>query len=308
MNVIVSGSLAYDRIMDFPGYFQEHILPSKIHVLNVCFQVNGLQEKFGGTAGNIAYALSLLGQKPIISATIGRDHQRYLEWLTRNGISVESIRIIGEEFTASAYITTDRADNQITGFHPGAMKWSSGLDFGKLKPGETLMIVSPGNLDDMVNYPGLCKAKGIDYIFDPGQSLPMLSAEDLIHAIDGCRILIANDYELDLILSKTGLTKETLLRRAGAVIVTAGEKGSLVSRGGGETCIPAAKPKTVKDPTGAGDSYRGGLIAGLMQGERLEQCARMGSACASFAVECLGTQEYRFGAEEFKHRLREIGG
>ena len=308
MDIIVSGSLAYDRIMDFPGYFKEHILPDKIHVLNVCFQVNGLQEKFGGTAGNIAYALSLMGQKPIISATIGRDHHRYLEWLAQNGISTTGIRIIEEEFTASAYITTDRADNQITGFHPGAMKWSSNLDFEKLTPRETLMIVSPGNLGDMVKYPRLCKAKGIDYIFDPGQSLPMLSEEDLAGAIDGCRILIANDYELDLILCKTALTRDALLQKARAVIVTTGEKGSQVFTAGREIRIPAVKPKAVKDPTGAGDSYRGGLITGLLRGEDLEQCARMGSVCASFAVECLGTQEYRFSAAEFRERFTGLNG
>ena len=176
MNIIVSGSLAYDRIMDFPGYFSDHILPEKIHVLNVCFQVNGMKEKFGGTAGNIAYALTLMGEKPIISATIGHDYHRYFEWLAKNGISTENIKIIEDEFTAGAYITTDRADNQITGFNPGAMKYSSALDFDKLDPQKTMVIVSPGNLEDMVNYPGRCKARGIDYIFDPGQSLPMLEA------------------------------------------------------------------------------------------------------------------------------------
>ena len=212
MDIIVSGSLAYDRIMDFPGHFAEHILPEKIHVLNVCFQVNGVKEKFGGTAGNIAYALTLMGEKPGIAATIGHDYQRYFEWLARSGISTENVKIIEDEFTAGAYITTDRADNQITGFNPGAMKFSSALDFDKLNPKETIIIVSPGNLEDMVNYPRMCKARGIDYIFDPGQSLPMLDAKDLVQAIEGCRILISNDYELDLIMSKTGLTKEVLLR------------------------------------------------------------------------------------------------
>ncbi len=308
MNIIVSGSLAYDRIMDFPGYFKEHILPEKIHVLNVCFQVNDMKEKFGGTAGNIAYALALMGQKPLISATIGRDHQRYLEWLTKNGIPTSRIRIIDDEFTASAYITTDQADNQITGFHPGAMKWSSSLDFDRLEARETLVIVSPGNLEDMVKYPRLCKDRGLDYIFDPGQSLPMLAAEDLVQAIEGCRILIANDYELNLILCKTGLSKEAMLRRAQAVIVTKGEMGSLVFTPKSEIRIPAAKPKTVKDPTGAGDAYRGGLICGWVQGKDLEECAKMGSVCASFAVECYGTQEYRFSAEEFRERFAGLNG
>ena len=303
MNIIVSGSLAYDRIMDFPGYFSEHILPEKIHVLNVCFQLNGIKEKFGGTAGNIAYALTLMGEKPRISATIGHDYHRYFEWLAKNGISTENIKIIRDEFTASAYITTDRADNQITGFNPGAMKYSSSLDFGKLHPKETIMIVSPGNLEDMVNYPRACKARGIDYIFDPGQSLPMLDAKDLVEAIEGCRILISNDYELGLIMSKTGLNKEALLRRAGVIIVTLGALGSQVFAPDGEISIPAVKPKAVEDPTGAGDSYRGGLISGLAQGKDIEQCARMGSVCASFAVECYGTQEYRFSFEEFNERF-----
>lgn len=303
MDIIVSGSLAYDRIMDFSEYFSEHIFPDKIDVLNVCFQVNGVKEKFGGTAGNIAYALTLMGETPRISATIGHDYHRYFEWLAKNGISTENIKIIEDEFTAGAYITTDRTGNQITVFNPGAMKYSSSLDFDKLNPKESIVIVSPGNLEDMVNYPHLCKARGIDYIFDPGQSLPMLHAKDLVQAIEGCQILISNDYELNLIMSKTGLSKEALLERARAIIVTMGESGSQAFTPDGEIRIPADKPKKVKDPTGAGDSYRGGFISGLVRGKDIEQCARMGSVCASFAVECHGTQEYRFSPEEFNERL-----
>ncbi len=302
--VIVSGSLAYDRIMDFPGYFSQHILPDKIHVLNVCFQVNGVREKFGGTAGNIAYSLGLMGENPLISASVGGyDYHRYFLWFEKNGISTGHIRIIEDEFTASAYITTDQADNQITGFHPGAMKYTSGLDFDTLKPEETLCIVSPGNLNDMVNYPRMCKERGIDYIFDPGQSLPMLNGEDLIEAISGCRILISNDYELDLIIKKTGLVQEALLERTGALITTLGDLGSTVTTTNSRISIPLVKAREVLDPTGAGDSYRGGLVTGLVQGSDIERCARMGSVCASFAVECYGTQEYRFSADEFNERL-----
>ena len=303
MNIIVSGSLAYDRIMNFPGYFSDHILPEKIHVLNVCFQVDGVKENFGGTAGNIAYALSLMGENPGISATIGHDYHRYFEWLARNGITTENIKIIEDEFTASAYITTDQADNQITGFNPGAMKYSSSLDFGTLNPKETLVIVSPGNLEDMVNYPRACKARGIDYIFDPGQSLPMLDTKDLMQAVEGARILISNDYELDLIMRKTGLNRESLLGRARAIIVSLGVLGSKVFTPVGEISIPAVEPKRVEDPTGAGDSYRGGLLSGLIHGKDIDQCARMGSVCASFAVECYGTQEYRFTLDEFNQRF-----
>ena len=304
MNIIVSGSLAYDRIMDFPGHFSDHILPEKIHILNVCFQVNGMREKFGGTAGNIAYALSLVGEKPTISAAIGHDYQRYFDWMAKNGILTDGIKIIKDEFTAGAYITTDLADNQITGFNPGAMKYSSSLDFDKLNPEDTIAIISPGNLEDMVNYPRICKQRGIGYIFDPGQSLPVLAAGDVAEAIDGCRILISNDYELEMIMNKTALDKKDLIRRAGTVIVTLGEKGSQIITAKGEINIPVVKPRTVEVPTGAGDAYRGGLISGLVWGKDIEQSARIGSVCASFAVECYGTQEYRFSPEEFEERLK----
>ena len=305
MNIIVSGSLAYDRIMNFPGHFSEHILPEKIHVLNVCFQVNGVKEKFGGTAGNIAYSLTLMGEKPFISAAIGHDYHRYFEWLSQNGIGTEGIKIIEDELTAGAYITTDKADNQITGFNPGAMKYSSCLDFDKLDPTETLIIVSPGNLGDMVNYPRICKERGIDYIFDPGQSLPMWDAKDLLRSIEGCRILIVNDYELDLILNKTGLNKKELLKLPKTIITTLGEHGSRISMPEGDIAIPVVKTDRVKDPTGAGDSYRGGLISGLIRGKDIGQCAKMGGVCASFAVECYGTQEYRFTTDEFNQRLND---
>ena len=303
MNIIVSGSLAYDRIMDFPGHFSDHILPDKIHMLNVCFQVNSMKEKYGGTAGNIAYALKLMGENPFICATIGHDYHKYFKWLTKNGISTEGIKIIADEFTAGAYITTDRADNQITGFNPGAMKYQSTLDFDKFNPQETIVIVSPGNFDDMVDYPRACKARGIDYIFDPGQSLPMWKTNNLIQVIEGCRLLIVNDYELSLIINKTGLNKEALLKMAGTIITTMGESGSQVSTQYNEIAILAFKAKKVVDPTGAGDSYRGGLISGLAHGKDIEQSALMGSVCASFAVESYGTQEYSFTPEEFNERL-----
>jgi adenosine kinase len=305
-NIIVSGSLAYDRIMDFPGYFSDHILPEKIHMLSVTFQVNSVKEKFGGTAGNIAYALSLLGENPVISSAIGHDYKRYFDWFAKNGIATDNIKIIEDEFTAGAYITTDKADNQITGFHPGAMKYSSSLDFARFNPKETIVTFSPGNLADMINYPEICKAKGIDYIFDPGQALPMLDGEKLAQAIGGCRILVANDYEIELITGKTGLDKPALLKLAKAIIVTQGEFGSLVSTPVEECHIPAVKPKQAVDPTGCGDAYRGGLLSGLVHCKSLQDSARMGSVCASFCVECYGTQDYTFSKEEFDARLNGI--
>lgn len=308
MSIIVSGSLAYDRIMDFPEYFSDHILPEKLHVLNISFTVNGMVERLGGTAGNIAYALSLLGEKPIILATVGHDYHRYFESLAKKNIASDSIKIIEEEFTASAYITTDRADNQITGFNPGAMKYPSCFDFDRVNPQESIVIIAPGNLEDMINYPRSCKSRGIDYIFDPGQSLPMWNAQELIRCIDGSRILISNDYELELVINKTGLNRKKLLEKTKTIITTLGEMGSRVCTPDREIDIPAAEAKEVLDPTGAGDAYRAGLIKGLTEGRGIEQCAVMGSVCASFAVECYGTQEYHFSLQEFRERLDKYSG
>lgn len=303
-NIFISGSLAYDRIMNFPESFSDHILPDKIHSLNVCFQVNGVTENYGGTAGNIAYALKLMGKKSTITATIGSDHHKYFEWLDKNQISRECIKVIPEELTAGAYITTDKTNNQITGFNPGAMKYSSKLDFNALDPAETLLLISPGNLDDMINYPKLCKQKGIGYIFDPGQALPVLQAKDLVDVITGCMLLIVNDYEFNLIMDKTGLTKEALLALADATIITLGGAGSELYTKTGKLTIPSFKAAKVVDPTGAGDAYRGGLLSGLINGSDLKTSAVLGSACASFAVECNGTQVYSFTEKEFDDRMK----
>ena len=301
--IIVSGSLAYDRIMNFSERFSDHILPDKIHSLNVCFQVNGVTENYGGTAGNIAYALKLMGESPIISATIGSDHHKYFEWFEKNGIVKSGVRIIPEELTAGAYITTDMANNQITGFNPGAMKFSSDLDVDALDPEKSLLLVSPGNLADMINYPRLCKNSGIEYVFDPGQALPMLQAEDLIEVITGCTLLIVNDYEFNLIQDKTGLANGELLALANTTIVTLGGAGSRIHGPSGTISIPAFKARQVVDPTGAGDAYRGGLLSGLLNGHDMQTSALRGSACASFAVECNGTQVYSFTAQELTERM-----
>ena len=305
MQILVSGSLAYDRIMDFPGQFQDHILPDKIHILNVCFTVNGLTEKFGGTAGNIAYSLSLLGERPLILATAGKDFDNYRQWLRRNGLPLEGIVDIVDEFTASAYITTDKRDNQITGFNPGAMKFPSGYQLDGLKKGEALAIVSPGNLDDMIGYSRKYKKAGIDYICDPGQSIPALSPAQMTEMLTGCAVLISNDYELEMILDKTGLTRAAVLKRVGAMITTLGEEGAEICRDDQQVRIPAAPVSEVKDPTGAGDAFRAGLIKGMVESRSLAEAARIGATCASYAVEQLGTQEHRFTPEQFWERHRK---
>ncbi|MGQ3684743.1 MAG: carbohydrate kinase family protein [Candidatus Loosdrechtia sp.] len=313
MNILVSGSLAYDRIMDFPGRFSDHIIPDKIHVLNVCFMIDGLKENFGGTAGNIAYALSLLGESPAIIATAGHDFEAYRSWLMKNKISLEHIRIIEEELTAGAYITTDKSDNQITAFNPGAMKFSADFNADTFEPEKTIAIIAPGNLDDMIILSEVYKKKKIDYIFDPGQSLPALSRESLAAMIQGSKIFICNDYELQLTREKISMTTEEILKRTEILIVTKGEFGSVIMREENNSVktydIPAAKACKIADPTGAGDAYRAGMIKGLaISKDDIVHAAKIGSVCAVYAVEVYGSQNFHFTPESFNRRFEDVFG
>ena len=305
MDVLVSGSLAYDRIMDFPGRFSDHIMPDKIHMINLSFTVNGMTEKFGGTAGNIAYALALLGERPRILASIGHDHHSYFQWLGQHGVATDDIRIVPEEPTASAYVTTDLADNQITGFNPGSMKYPSCFDFAKIDPAECVAIVAPGNLQDMAEYTRTHQELGIYSIFDPGQSLPAWNGADLARCIGQSDLLVSNDYELELIKRLTGLATQRLLGMVDVMVTTRAEHGCEVVTRDGVTYIPAIPTENVVDPTGAGDAFRGGLIKGLVQGYPVERAAIMGTVCAHYVVQSHGTQEYRFTLEEFTATLEQ---
>lgn len=302
MKVFVSGSLAYDRIMTFPGKFEDHILPDKIHMLNVCFTVNGLKEKFGGTAGNIAYSLMLLNERPTIVASAGSDFGKYEDWLVEHGLSTEGIRRIADEFTAGAYITTDQADNQITGFNPGAMKHPSLFAFDGVNVKEALCIIAPGNKEDMLTYCRVCREKMLPYIFDPGQQIPIFSGVELAEMLTGAELFISNDYELEMTKRSTGLGKTAILARTNGMITTFGEHGSVVCADGQEVRVPAIPLGHALDPTGAGDAYRAGFIKGLAMGKTLCDAARMGTVCASYAVECHGTQEHVFSEEAFWDR------
>ena len=303
MEILVSGSLAYDRIMDFPGRFSDHIMPDKIQMINVSFTVNGLTEKFGGTAGNIAYSLSLLGERPRIVATIGHDYHRYFEWLDRCGLSTGDVVTVPEEATASAYITTDLADNQITGFNPGAMKYPSRFDLGSMDPAQSIAIVAPGNLQDMAEYTRTCQELGIFVIFDPGQSLPAWNGPDLAQCIRRSRMLVSNDYELELIKNSTGLSTPQILEEVETIITTKGEHGCEIVSRDGIVKVPSIPTENVTDPTGAGDAFRGGLIKGLVDGYHLERAAMMGTLCSHYVIQTYGTQEYSFTPQEFAAKL-----
>ncbi|MEK7067626.1 MAG: carbohydrate kinase family protein, partial [Patescibacteria group bacterium] len=219
MKILVSGSLAFDKIMDFPGRFAEHILPDKIHTLSVSFEINNLQENFGGTAGNIAYNLSMLGERPTILSSVGNDFEAYRSWLTERNVDLSYVKVVNEERTAFVNIITDQADNQIAAFYPGAMKHSCEAE-PEAQAEQTLAIIAPGSAPDMVRLAKYYQEQNIPFIFDPGQQIPVLSADDLRVSSKGAKMLVSNDYELSLIMKKTGWSEEKILENAEILVTT----------------------------------------------------------------------------------------
>lgn len=307
MEILVSGSMAYDRIMKFGGRFSDHILPDQLDNINISLAVDSLTEHIGGTAGNIAYSLSLLGEKPRILASMGRDYHRYFDWLELHGISSRDIHIVEEELTAGAYITTDADSNQFTGFNPGAMKHQAGFSYEGVNPSETIAIVGPGNLADMMEFTARNSDLGIFTIFDPGQSLPIWEASALARCIEQSNMLICNEYELGMISNSTGLTDDDLAVMVEHMVVTRGEDGADVYSGGARETVPVV-PANAVDPTGAGDAFRGGLIKGLVQGVGIKRAVQMGTVCGYYVVQQEGTQTYSYSRAEYEAKLRESFG
>lgn len=303
MAIYISGSLAFDRIMTFPGNFQDHILTDKLHMLNVSFMVDGMDERLGGCAGNIAYSLALLGEKPLIVSSAGRDFSGYAEKLTSLGLPLDGISVYEDIFTALCFITTDMNGNQITGFYPGAMQRPAAYAFPALDAEKDLAIISPGNVEDMRSLPALYREHGVRYIFDPGQQLPVLQPADLKNAIEGSFALVTNDYELNMICKATGMAEEDLPGRTLWLVTTLGAKGCRVRGADGTDIeIEAVRVPEVADPTGAGDAQRAGLLKGLAAGLGMPEAARLGAVMASFAIERMGTQEHAPGRPDFAAR------
>lgn len=299
--------MAYDRIMNFPAAFSDSILPDKIHILNVCFLIDRLEEKLGGCAGNIAYSLHLLGEKSTIVSSVGQDFGKYESVLQGWGLTTEGISRHEGEFTAGAYIITDANNNQITAFNPGAMRHPASYAFNGLAK-DDILVVSPTNLSDMVNHPRICREKGVRYIFDPGQQIPALTGAQMLEALGGAFMLICNDYEFELISKATGKTLPQILETTEHVIITLGDEGSRVFTRDSTTHIPSVPARRVADPTGAGDSYRSGLLKGLSAGLSVVESARIGAAVASFCVEEYGTQAHAFTLEECRARHEKTFG
>ena len=307
MTVIVCGSVAYDNVMVFPGRFRDHILPDRIHMLNVAFLVPSLRRNFGGCAGNIAYNLGLLGVPGLPMATVGRDFGAYADWMRSTGVDASQLRVVDDEYTAQAFITTDLDDNQITAFHPGAMNHSH-LNRVSQVPGCTLGVVAPDGRQGMVEHATQFAEAGIPLLFDPGQGLPMFDGPELLEFIGKATWVAVNDYEGQLLSERTGLTHREIASRVRALVVTRGAEGSVIHADGREYSIPAARPDAVTDPTGCGDAYRAGLVYGLRHGLDWETTGRVASLMGAIKVAHPGTQSHSFGLDEFRDRFRAAFG
>lgn len=309
MTIAVTGSMAYDYIMSFPGRFAEHILPDQIEILSVSFLVDSMRRERGGCGGNIAYNLALLGQRPLLMATVGQDAPEYVAWLRERGVDTSGVLQLPDEFTASFFVSTDRDNNQIASFYTGAMAKASRLSFKDHDPKTIeIAIISPNDPVAMVKYARECQELGIPYIYDPSQQIPRLTSAELVEGIKGAKVLIVNDYEFGMIKKQTGLSDHQIRQLVEIMVITRGERGSTVYTSQGIWEIPIAQPRRMADPTGVGDAYRAGFITGLCRALPWDIVGRMGSLSATYVLEEHGTQRHSYSLDRFIRRYRETFG
>ena len=307
MSALICGSLAYDTIMVFQDQFKNHILPDKVHILNVAFLVPRMRREFGGCAGNIAYNLKLLGGDPAPMAAVGQDFGPYRRHFEACGISLDQVREIPDLFTAQAFITTDLDDNQITAFHPGAMMRSVECHVRDV-PDVSFGIVAPDSREAMLQHAAEFAERDIPFIFDPGQAMPLFSGEEFKSLIGQARYVTVNDYESQLLQQRTGWSEKQIAEQVEAYIVTRGPHGSLIHTRRGVTEIPPAHERRISDPTGCGDAYRAGLIHGLMKGADWPTAGPMASLMGALKIEYPGTQNQRFSWDAFAEQFRQQFG
>jgi len=307
MTALICGSFAFDTIMVFPDQFKNHILPDKVHILNVSFLVPQMRREFGGCAGNIAYNLKLLGGKGLPMGTVGRDFDPYAQWIDQCGISRQYLLVIDDSYTAQAFITTDMDANQITAFHPGAMGQSH-LNRVPTSEGVSIGIISPDGREGMIEHAAQFCSAGIPFIFDPGQGLPMFDGAQLTAFIEQATWVTVNDYECEMLQERTGLTPHDIAERVEALIVTLGANGSHIYTKQKRIEVPAAKIAAAVDPTGCGDAYRAGLLYGLMNNMEWETTGRIAALMGAIKIEHHGTQNHKFERDEFAARFKEEFG
>lgn len=303
--VIVTGGLSYDYIMDFPGLFSDRIMPDKIHKISLSFIVDKLDIQLGGTAGNIGYTLNLLGITPVILAPAGNNFHEYRNFLEKNKISISSIPIHKDASCGFYFVVTDKEDNQIGSFYTGANRYAKNLKIGKYIEGSDLTIISPTDPMAMKNYVTECNKLHMPYVYDPAFQIGCFNSQELKEGITGAQILIGNDYEIELIQKKLRISHEELRIMVPIVITTLGSKGSIIETSRDSIHVKPAKADNVSDPTGAGDAYRAGFIAGYLRKYDLAVCGQMGSVAAAYTVEKYGTVTHHFTKGEFIKRYKE---
>lgn len=308
MRVLVTGTLSYDYIMDFPGLFVDRIMPEKIHNISLSFLVDKLSKQFGGTAGNIAYSLRLLGVRPILFATAGNDFAPYQKFLTRKHVITKYVKKVRNVPTSSYFVVTDNNDNQIGSFYIGASEYNKSLAVSNIKEKLDFAIVAPNNPTANIHFVSECRKLGIPYLYDPAFQISNYSPQELLNGIEGAAVLIGNDYEIALIEQKLGVSHRSLIAMVPVLITTLGSKGSIVETQKEAIHIKAAKPKNTSDPTGAGDAYRAGFIAGFLRGFSLQTCGQMGSVAAAYTVEKYGTVTHEYTKKDFVKRYKENFG
>jgi len=307
MNIIVTGSIAYDYLMSFPGSFTEHLLPDHLQRVSLSFLVDTMDKRRGGCAPNIAYTLALLGERPRLMGTVGQDFDDYRRWLDEKGIDTALVKQIDGKFTASFFCNTDSSGNQIASFYTGAMAHAGELSFRDAGACD-LAIISPNDPGAMVRYAGECRELGVPYIYDPSQQVARMGGDDLKQGVVGAHMVICNDYEFEIIREKTGMDAAAMLQHAEAVIVTRGEKGASIVLRGRTIEIPAVAPDAIVDPTGVGDAFRGGFMKGLAIGAGYEVCGQLGSVAATYALEHLGGSSHMYTWSDFKARYERHFG
>jgi len=304
MNIVVTGSIAYDYLMSFPGKFTEHFLPEHMHRVSLSFLVDSMDKRRGGCAPNIAYTLALLGERPLLMGTAGEDFGEYRQWLEAAGVDTSLSLQVSGKFTASFFCSTDQHNNQIASFYTGAMADAGQLSFRNVTdPG--LAIVSPNDPGAMTQYAQECRTLEIPYIWDPGQQVARMSGDELKDGTIGASVVICNDYEYEILKQKTGLDEADILRHTEALIVTRGEHGSTIIANDDRIDVRAVTPRRIVDPTGVGDAFRGGLMKGLAIGLDYAQAAQIGSVAATYALEHLGGQSHSYSFQEFMDRYEE---
>jgi adenosine kinase len=309
MKLIVTGSIAFDYLMQFPGKFTEHFLPEHMHRLSLSFLVDTMDKRRGGCGPNIAYTIALLGERPYLMATAGQDFGDYKSWLDAVNIDTSLVKVVDGKFCASFFCSTDNHANQIASFYTGAMANAGELSM-RTVPGikDALVIVSPNDPEGMVQYAEECAAMGVKYIWDPGQQCARMESTQLASGVTGAFMVIVNDYEMELLRQKTGMSEADILMHAPLLVVTKGEKGCSIHTRDGVEDVPAVPPDRIADPTGVGDAFRGGFIKGLAMGAPYAVCARIGSVAATYALEHLGGTSHAYTWTEFAARYEQHFG